>query len=86
MEVLFEVKDRIAYVAINRPEVMNAMNAQAYSLLSKTWIDIRDNQNIWVAIITGTGDKSFTTGADLKSSVVRERKKVDFFLTQKDMM
>lgn len=86
MEVLFEVKDRIAYVTINRPEVMNAMDPQVYSLLSKAWVDIRDNPNIWVAIITGAGEKSFTAGADLKSTAVREREKADFFLTQKDMI
>lgn len=86
MKVLFEVKDRIAYITINRPEVMNAMDPEVYALLSKAWSDVRDNPDIWVAIITGAGEKAFTAGADLKSAAVREREKADFFLTQKDMI
>jgi E-phenylitaconyl-CoA hydratase len=86
MKVLFEVKDRIAYITLNRPEVMNAMDPEVYALLSKAWSDVRDNPDIWVAIITGAGEKAFTAGADLKSAAVREREKADFFLTQKDMI
>lgn len=86
MKVLFEVKDRIAYITINRPEVMNAMDPEVYSLLARAWVDVRDNPDIWVAIITGAGEKAFTAGADLKSAAVREREKADFFLTQKDMI
>lgn len=86
MKVLFEVKDRIAYITLNRPEVMNAMDPEVYALLSKAWSEVRDNPDIWVAIITGAGEKAFTAGADLKSAAVREREKADFFLTQKDMI
>jgi E-phenylitaconyl-CoA hydratase len=86
MKVLFEVKDRIAYITINRPEVMNAMDPEVYSLLSRAWADVRDNPDIWVAIITGAGEEAFSAGADLKSAAVREREKADFFLTQKDMI
>jgi E-phenylitaconyl-CoA hydratase len=86
MKLKYEVKDRVAYITINRPEALNAMDLEVYGELSNAWIDVRDNPDIWVAIITGAGEKSFTTGADLKSVVNRERKKADFWLTQKDML
>jgi E-phenylitaconyl-CoA hydratase len=86
MKLLYEVKDRIAYITINRPEAMNAMDPEVYSLLSKAWIDVRDNPDIWVAIITGAGERAFTAGADLKTAIPKEREKADFWLTQKEMI
>ena len=56
------MKDRVAYITINRPEAMNAMDAEAYTELSKAWIDVRDNPDVWVAIVTGAGEKAFTAG------------------------
>jgi len=86
MKLIYEVKDRVAYITINRPEAMNAMDAEVYAELSKAWIDVRDNPDIWVAVITGAGEKAFTAGADLKSFVNRTKEKADFWLTQKDMI
>jgi len=86
MKLIYEVKDHIAYITINRPEAMNAMDPEVYSLLSEAWIDVRDNPDVWVAIITGAGEKSFSAGADLKTTIPREREKADFWLTQKDMI
>ena len=86
MKVIYEVKDRVAHITINRPEVMNAMDPEVYELLSEAWLDVRDNPEVWVAIITGAGEKSFTAGADLKKTIGRKQAKADFFLTQKDMI
>ena len=86
MKLIYEVKDRIAYITLNRPEAMNAMDPEVYSLLSDAWIDVRDNPDIWVAIITGAGEKAFTAGADLKTAIPRVPEKADFFLTQKGMI
>lgn len=86
MKVIYEVKDRVAYITINRPDAMNAMDADVYAELSKAWIDVRDNPDVWVAIITGAGEKAFTAGADLKSMITRTPEKAEFWLTQKDMI
>jgi E-phenylitaconyl-CoA hydratase len=67
MTLLFEVQDHVATLTLNRPEVMNAMDAATYDELSKAWIEVRDNPDIWVAIITGAGDRAFTAGADLRN-------------------
>ncbi|MBW2091229.1 MAG: enoyl-CoA hydratase/isomerase family protein [Deltaproteobacteria bacterium] len=86
MKLIYEVKERIAHITINRPEAMNAMDPEVYALLSEAWISVRDDPDIWVAIITGAGEKAFTAGADLKTAIPREREKADFWLTQKDMI
>lgn len=68
-EVLFEKKGRVAYVTINRPERRNALNLPAMRLLAMAWTEFREDPELWVAIITGAGDRDFCVGADLKDFV-----------------
>ena len=86
MKVIYDVEDKVARVTINRPEAMNAMDADVYAELSRAWTDVRDNPDVWVAIITGAGEKAFTAGADLKTRITQTRERADFFLTQRDMI
>lgn len=65
--ILYEKRNRIAYLTINRPEAMNALGLDHSREMTQTWIDFRDDSNVWVAILTGTGDKAFCAGADLKT-------------------
>jgi E-phenylitaconyl-CoA hydratase len=82
MALLYEVRDKIAYITINRPEALNAMDPETYQELSEAWIDVRDNPDIWVAIITGAGDKAFSAGADLKKTIPRQSEAWEFWQTQ----
>ncbi len=66
MSIIYEKKERIAIITINRPEVRNALDFEAIEALNKAWIDFRDDPNLWVAIITGAGDKAFSAGADVR--------------------
>lgn len=66
MSVTFETTERIAILTINRPEAMNALDAETLAQLNKAWIRFRDDPELWVAIITGAGVKAFCAGADLK--------------------
>lgn len=68
--VLYEKRDRIAYVTLNRPEARNAINPETHQRLWEVWQDFRDDDNVDVAILTGTGD-AFCAGADLKSYMTR---------------
>lgn len=87
MKLIYEVKDKVAYITINRPEAMNAMDPDVYEAISRAWVDVRDDPEVWVAIITGAGQKAFTAGRDLKSlSKGAPPEKADFWLTQKDML
>jgi len=67
--ILYEKRGRIAVITINRPERRNALNFEAFGLLAKTWVDFRDDPDLWVAIITGAGDKAFCSGGDLKEFI-----------------
>jgi E-phenylitaconyl-CoA hydratase len=81
-----EVSDGIAVVTINRPERLNAMDPEHYRDLSAAWTRIRDDEAINVAIVTGAGEKSFTTGADLKSVIGKPLALSDLWLTQRDAL
>jgi len=58
------IDNKIATLTLNRPERMNAMNQQMKDDLRSCWERVKDDPDIWVAIITGTGD-AFSTGADV---------------------
>jgi len=75
--LLYEKKGRIAYVTLNRPEARNAMNFEVWDGLVKAWTDIRDNPDIWAAVVTGAGDKAFSAGQDLKEVAEWMKKPVD---------
>lgn len=62
----YEKKGRVAHITLNRPEVHNAMNAEAWDGLLRSWKDLRDDSAVWAAIITGAGTKAFCAGNDLK--------------------
>jgi enoyl-CoA hydratase/carnithine racemase len=63
--VLYEKKGPIAYVTINRPKVLNALNAKTISELRSAFEDARDDSEVRGVVFTGTGDKSFAAGADI---------------------
>jgi enoyl-CoA hydratase len=63
--VEFEHSNHIATVTINRPEARNAMNPEVIVRLHEAFHQVEHNDEIRVAIITGTGDKAFCAGADL---------------------
>jgi enoyl-CoA hydratase/carnithine racemase len=65
-EHLYEKKGKIAYVTLNRPEKMNALSTGLIHELSRTWVDFREDDSVWVAILTGAG-KAFCVGADYRS-------------------
>ncbi len=63
--VRYDVRDGIAFVTLNRPEVRNAMNGEMCDALKQAWIDIETDPAVKVAILSGTGDH-FSVGKDLK--------------------
>ena len=69
MGILYEKKEKIAFITINRPEAMNAIDWETHQELCNAWLDFRDDPNLWVAILTGAGNKAFSSGADLKKFI-----------------
>jgi enoyl-CoA hydratase/carnithine racemase len=62
--IQYEKKGAIAYVTLNRPDKLNAMNNQMHEELGNVWQDFRDDPDLRVAILSGNG-KCFSAGADL---------------------
>ena len=63
--VLYDRKGPIAYVTINRPKVLNALNKQTIAELKEAFEGARDDSTIGGVILTGAGDKAFAAGADI---------------------
>src|SRR5271154_4007842 len=63
--VLYEKKDAIAHVTVNRPKVLNALSTPTWKDLRTAFEDARDDATVLVVILTGAGDKAFIAGADI---------------------
>ena len=62
---MYEKKDGIAYVTLNRPRVLNALNQRTWQDLRAAFEDARDDATVRGVILTGSGDKAFIAGADI---------------------
>ena len=67
--ILYEKKGHIAYVTLNRPHRLNALHPPAHQELSEAWADYMADDELWVAILTGAGERAFSAGSDLKYRV-----------------
>jgi enoyl-CoA hydratase len=63
--VLYEKQGGIAFVTVNRPKVLNALNTPTWSDLRTAFEDARDDEAVGGVILTGAGDKAFIAGADI---------------------
>jgi hypothetical protein len=63
--MLVEIRDDIAYLTLNRPEVHNAINPELMVQLAEAWRRVAADDSVRVVILTGAGDKAFSAGADL---------------------
>ena len=63
--VLYEKRNGIAYVTINRPKALNVLNAPTWKDLRAAFEDVRDDVAVHGAILTGAGDEAFIAGADI---------------------
>ena len=59
------VRGRVFLITINRPEKRNCIDGETATLLHDAWIRFRDDDGLWVAVLTGAGTEAFSSGADL---------------------
>lgn len=64
--ILLEKRDRLALVTINRPKALNALNYQVFSELESCFRDLAADEATAAVVITGSGEKAFVAGADIK--------------------
>jgi enoyl-CoA hydratase/carnithine racemase len=67
--LLYEERDGVAIVTLNRPEVLNAFNLQMQVELRDLWVSLRTHDDVRVVVLTGAGDKAFCTGIDRTESI-----------------
>src|ERR1700727_3426157 len=65
--VLYEKKGSIAYVTVNRPKVLNALNTSTWADLQTAFEDAKADASVQGVILTGAGDKAFIAGADIRA-------------------
>ncbi len=68
MTVRLDVEDQVALITLDRPEALNALDLAALRELRRCLIEVRDRDDLRVAILTGAGSKAFCAGADLKGT------------------
>jgi enoyl-CoA hydratase/carnithine racemase len=66
--VIYEKRGHVAYVTLNRPERMNALDNRSHRELIEIFDDFAGDADAWVAIITGAGERAFCAGNDLKAT------------------
>ena len=67
--IIYAKKDHIAHITLNRPEVDNIINQQLAQELEEVCCQINQDENIYVVIITGVGDRAFCGGSELEQSI-----------------
>jgi enoyl-CoA hydratase len=65
----YEKQGKIAIMTVNRPEAMNAFTEEMLAAMDAAFEDFQKDDDLWVAILTGTGDKSFCSGMDLGEAI-----------------
>lgn len=68
----FTVENHVARITLNRPDAMNALNPELRFALSEHCNEVEHNDDIWLAVITGTGERAFCAGADLKHRTLEQ--------------
>jgi len=64
-DLIYEKRNRVAILTLNRPDKRNALSPQSLVLLAEAWLDFREDDSLRVAILTGAGDTAFCAGGDL---------------------
>jgi len=66
-QIVYEKRGSVTVIRFNRPEVLNCVGPTTHRELIQAWTQFRDDDDAKVAIITGTGEKAFCAGGDLKA-------------------
>lgn len=64
--LLFEIRDGIAFLTLNRPKVLNALNAAMFQELQTAIETVRSEETVRAVVLTGAGEKAFAAGADIQ--------------------
>jgi len=68
---LYEKRGRVAHITLNRPNLLNAMDVRMHEELAVIFDDFESDDDLWLAVLTGAGNRAFSVGQDLKELVAR---------------
>ena len=66
--ISYEKRDHVGVVTLDRPDALNAFNRRMEAELSGLWTEMRNDDDVWVAVLTAAGDRAFCVGVDTKES------------------
>jgi crotonobetainyl-CoA hydratase/dehydration protein DpgD len=69
--VRYDKRGHVARITLDRPQVLNAMDLAMHGELAEVWDDFEADDDIWVGVLTGAGERAFSVGQDLKELVRR---------------
>lgn len=69
MPVEYDVQDRIATITLNRPEGLNSVDLDMWREFGEATARLEADENAWVGIVTGAGDRAFCAGADINTTI-----------------
>ncbi|MFC9388786.1 enoyl-CoA-hydratase DpgD [Streptomyces venezuelae] len=72
--VRYEKRGHVAYVTLDRPHVLNATDLRTHAELARVWDDFEADDDLWVGVLTGAGERSFSVGQDLKELAGRDER------------
>jgi enoyl-CoA hydratase len=67
-DLTITVRDRVAYLTLNRPESLNALSRSLRTAIVDAFVELADDDDVWVVCLTGAGDRAFSAGVDLKET------------------
>ncbi len=70
--VRYDKRGRVAHITLDRPDVLNAMDLATHEQLAAVWDDFESDEDIWVGVLSGAGDRAFSVGQDLKELATRQ--------------
>ncbi|MGA2159031.1 MAG: enoyl-CoA hydratase-related protein [Dehalococcoidia bacterium] len=71
MALSFIKEGKIAVITLNRPEALNSFDPEQLDQFNKALYDFNEDENLWVAIVTAAGERAFSVGADIKTTLPR---------------
>jgi enoyl-CoA hydratase/carnithine racemase len=77
--ILYEKKGRIAYITLNRPEVLNAHSREVKLKEAELFREFQNDSEVWIGIVSGAGERGFCAGSDVKEMAQIAARGEDFF-------
>lgn len=71
--VRYDKRGHVAYITLDRPQALNALDLRTHAELAAIWGDFEQDDNLWLGVLTGSGERAFSVGQDLKELVRRNQ-------------